>query len=202
MISLRPSPCVTGCNDTEILMNNSIASINHPTCFSNNKAILNSRPAHQAGVVLVVGLIMLLLLTLIGVTGSQVTNLEEKMAGNSRDYNLAFQAAESALRAGEAATNSLIAANYYTGSTQPYDWTNNKVTPYNGGTLAGGLYQKPKYIIESLPDPTGGVDDCPPPCEVGTGGGGGGGSTWLRITARGVGSTANAVVTLQSIYRR
>ncbi|MCK5830698.1 MAG: hypothetical protein KAH20_10390 [Methylococcales bacterium] len=40
---------------------------------------------------------MLLLLTLIGITGTQVTSLEEKMAGNAKDQNLAFQAAESAL---------------------------------------------------------------------------------------------------------
>jgi len=45
-----------------------------------------------------ISLIMLLLLTLIGVTGSQVTGLEEKMAGNMKDRNIAFQAAESALR--------------------------------------------------------------------------------------------------------
>ena len=55
----------------------------------------------QSGAVLIISLIMLLLLTLIGVTGSQVTGLEEKMAGNMRDQNLAFQAAETALRAGE-----------------------------------------------------------------------------------------------------
>jgi len=56
----------------------------------------------QSGAVLIVSLIMLLLLTLIGVSSSQVTGLEEKMASNSRDQNLAFQAAETALRAGEA----------------------------------------------------------------------------------------------------
>lgn len=55
----------------------------------------------QSGVVLVISLIMLLLLTLIAISGSQVTGLEEKMASNSRDQNLAFQAAESALRAAE-----------------------------------------------------------------------------------------------------
>ena len=49
---------------------------------------------HQSGVVLPISMIMLLLLTLIGITGSHVTGLEEKMAGNSRNYNLAFQAAE------------------------------------------------------------------------------------------------------------
>jgi Tfp pilus assembly protein PilX len=56
----------------------------------------------QTGVVLVISLILLLALTLIGVTGSNVTGLEEKMAGNNKDVNLAFQAAESALRFAEA----------------------------------------------------------------------------------------------------
>ncbi|SJM90511.1 hypothetical protein CRENPOLYSF2_1690012 [Crenothrix polyspora] len=57
---------------------------------------------YQAGVVLVTSLILLLLVTLIGITSVQMTSLEEKMAGNSKDQNLAFQFAEMALRAGEA----------------------------------------------------------------------------------------------------
>lgn len=56
---------------------------------------------HQSGAVLVVSLIMLLLLTIIGVTSMQTTSLEEKMAGNMRDRNIAFQAAEAALRDAE-----------------------------------------------------------------------------------------------------
>jgi len=51
--------------------------------------------------VLFVSLIMLLVLTVIGVTAMQTTTLEEKMAGNLRDQTLAFQAAEAALREGE-----------------------------------------------------------------------------------------------------
>ena len=57
---------------------------------------------HQTGVVLVISLIMLLALTLIGVTSSSVTGLETKMAANSKDINLAFQAAEATLRDVEA----------------------------------------------------------------------------------------------------
>jgi|GEM_PF-328769 len=65
----------------------------------NNYPVLNPSIAkHQSGVVLVISLIMLLALTLIGVTSSSVTGLEEKMAANTKDKNLAFQAAESALR--------------------------------------------------------------------------------------------------------
>ncbi len=55
----------------------------------------------QSGAVLIVSLIMLLLLTLIGASSIQTTTLEEKMAGNIRDRNIAFQAAESAIRDAE-----------------------------------------------------------------------------------------------------
>lgn len=55
----------------------------------------------QRGVVLIVSLILLMVLTLIGVTAMQTSTLEERMAGNALDKALAFQAAEAALRAGE-----------------------------------------------------------------------------------------------------
>jgi type IV pilus assembly protein PilX len=77
----------------------------------------------QSGAVLVISLIMLLLVTLIGVTGTQVTSMEEKMAGNAKDQNVAFQAAESGLRAGEnwAAGQATRPVPNNTGSTQV--WT-------------------------------------------------------------------------------
>ena len=56
---------------------------------------------HQKGAVLIVSLIILLMLTLIGLSAIQSTSLEEKMAGNYRDQNLSFQAAETTLREGE-----------------------------------------------------------------------------------------------------
>ena len=55
----------------------------------------------QQGAALVVSLIMLLLMTLVGVTTMQVTTVQEKMVSNSRDSNVAFQAAETALKRGE-----------------------------------------------------------------------------------------------------
>ena len=56
---------------------------------------------HQRGAALVISLIMLLLMTLVGVTAMQVTTVQEKMVSNSRDLNVAFQAAETALKRGE-----------------------------------------------------------------------------------------------------
>jgi Tfp pilus assembly protein PilX len=51
---------------------------------------------------LIISLILLLLLTLISVSAMKTSSLEERMAGNDRDRNMAFQEAEAALRAGEA----------------------------------------------------------------------------------------------------
>lgn len=51
----------------------------------------------QCGAVLFVALIMLLLLTLIGVTGMQVSTMQERMASGYRAGNLAFQNTEQQL---------------------------------------------------------------------------------------------------------
>jgi type IV pilus assembly protein PilX len=59
----------------------------------------------QLGAVLIVGLVMMLLLTVIGLAAIRGTDLQERMAGNMRDRNLAFQAAEGALRSGEEILN-------------------------------------------------------------------------------------------------
>jgi type IV pilus assembly protein PilX len=65
--------------------------------ISNSNARLQQR-----GAALVVALIMLLVMTVLGIAAMQVTRMEERMAGNSRDVNLAFQGAEAGLRDSEA----------------------------------------------------------------------------------------------------
>lgn len=57
--------------------------------------------AKQQGSTLMVSLIMLLLLTIVGMAGMQMTSLEERMAGNFRNHALSFQAAEAALAEAE-----------------------------------------------------------------------------------------------------
>lgn len=54
--------------------------------------------ADQRGATLAIVLIFLVVLTLLAVTALSTTTLEENIAGNLRDRNLAFQAAEAALR--------------------------------------------------------------------------------------------------------
>lgn len=57
--------------------------------------------SRQSGVALLTGLIFLIILTLLGITAMQTSIMEERMSGNTRDRNIAFQAAEAALRDAE-----------------------------------------------------------------------------------------------------
>lgn len=51
----------------------------------------------QEGAALVVGLLLLLLITFLAVASMNNANVQERMAANSQNVNLAFQAAESAV---------------------------------------------------------------------------------------------------------
>lgn len=164
----------------------------------------------QAGAVLAISLIMLLLLTLIGTTGMSVTSLEEKMAGNMRDRNLAFQAAESALVAGEIAAATATPTvtcpgtnpdGYYLPLDQNCDGTK-ETTPIwdnsatwttdgkfvkfdnddNASTIdLTALSDHPRYIVEYMG-----------PCAASCG-------KRYRITARATGGSASTIVMVQSI---
>ena len=61
-----------------------------------------SRRHAQHGAALMVSLIMLLVMTVLAVTATRTTTLQERMAGNLRNKALAFEAAETTLRVGEA----------------------------------------------------------------------------------------------------
>lgn len=55
----------------------------------------------QRGIALIIGVVILAVLSMIGVAAFSISTQEERMAGNSRDRMLAFEAAEAALRACE-----------------------------------------------------------------------------------------------------
>jgi Tfp pilus assembly protein PilX len=63
---------------------------NHPKAFSN--------PSKQEGVVLFVALILLLILSLLGVTAARMQTVEERMARNEDNRQLGAQAAEAGLQ--------------------------------------------------------------------------------------------------------
>jgi len=169
-------------------------------------------PNRQRGVVLVVSLIMLLVVTLIAVSGMQGTVMEEKMAGNTRDRNLAFQVAESAVREGEMFIENIVSLGGFNGSAGLFSRTD--AEPYYGasGTWSTtsqhvvanenyGAYQTPQYFVKHLTTVIGtegalnmsGYGD-----NKGTGD-----VTVFKITARGTGGNADsAEVILRSHYGR
>lgn len=67
------------------------------------------RNGKQQGAVLVVSLLLLLVMTVLALTASQSTRLQERMAGNLRDSDMSFQAGEAGLRAAEERLDDVIA---------------------------------------------------------------------------------------------
>ncbi|ATG90221.1 PilX N-terminal domain-containing pilus assembly protein [Methylomonas koyamae] len=148
-------------------------------------------PGKQQGVVLFTALIFLVALMLIGNNAVQNSGLEERMAGNTRNRDMAFQAAEAALKnAGN--TLSTWRVGPWTG-TMPAGLVNNPShandssywgnianwTNYKSFTVSG-VAENPRYIIEKMPD-------------VGT-------VEHYRVTARAVGGDTSAVVILQAAF--
>jgi len=167
----------------------------------------------QQGLALVVSLIMLLIMTLLAVNSMQTTLLEEKMAGNYKDRNMAFQSGEAGLRAGEDYLRDTAALPIFDGVTaglyQPtitgtarwnlVDWDQTgQVRAYVGSLDTADstklLADLPNYIIEEMqPVPSKGGS-----LEVGTALE----NRYYRVTSQAVGGTASSVVMLQTTYKR
>lgn len=166
----------------------------------------------QRGVVLVVSLIMLLVVTLLAVSSMQGTGLEEKMAGNTRDRNLAFQTTESAIREAETFIEGVVSLGNFNGAAglfgltdiEPYfalTTTWNDATQHVAANTDYGSYEAPRYYIKHFTTVKGtegamnmsGYGD-----NKGTGD-----VTIFKITGRGTGGSADsAEVMLRSHYGR
>jgi type IV pilus assembly protein PilX len=168
-----------------------------------------TRYDRQSGAALLIGLIVLLLLTIIMITALQVTTLEEKMAGNLSNQNIAFQAAESALREAEAIIDS-GATEFHPlklsngpfqntgdpacvaglcGTTSPLQ-SDNLAAAAGKQTAATGIASivaEPEYLIELIR-----IDPSTDSGRV---------YATFRITARAWGGDSNSLVQLQSTYR-
>jgi type IV pilus assembly protein PilX len=123
-------------------------------------------PGSQRGAVLIVSLLLLLVMTLLALGASQSTRLQERMAGNQRDLDVAMQASEASLRAAERAlapsavtlATCITPAAYcetYDEAVLPADmahqsgtwWTNwSRDYTDNIGHVAG----TPKFVIEKV----------------------------------------------------
>lgn len=172
----------------------------------------------EHGAVLVVGLIMVLLISIIGISAIRGSNLQEAIAGNMRERNLAFQASESALRIGESSvsdtksrpvmsdTSGLYNDTYKTPASSILtfsaanwiDATKVKITTLGLAYVA----QQPSYVVEQL-DPDFGAGAAMEGSGIDadailiTGD-----ITPYRVTSRGFGATENTIKTLQTSYNR
>jgi len=180
--------------------------------------------AQQRGIALVIALIFLLILTIFGVTAMSTTALEEKMAGNTKERNVAFQSAESALRLAEDWVSAQLTMPTFpnkgnglwsisttgvpswdqvnwaaTGSPEYVAYPGTPGTTVSSGLLYG-VKTQPKYIVEEL----GEIPEKGGSAVAGTGYGGAGGGKLkvYRITARGTGGNDFAQVMLQSTFAR
>ncbi len=54
-------------------------------------------PVNQQGVVLIVGLIMLVVMLLIGITSMRIATMDERISANTMNHGVTFRAAESAV---------------------------------------------------------------------------------------------------------
>jgi type IV pilus assembly protein PilX len=166
----------------------------------------------QQGAVLVVSLIMLLVVTLVAVSSMQGTVMEEKMAGNTRDRNLAFQTTESALREAEIYIESVTNVSAFAGAGGLYGLTDDEPDYADEDTWTDadehvvasaphGSYDAPRYFIKSYTVASGtsgalnlsGYGDNKGVGDV----------TIFTVTARGTGASAeSAEVILRSYYGR
>ncbi|KTC95814.1 pilus assembly PilX family protein [Legionella erythra] len=164
----------------------------------------------QDGATLAATLLLLLVITLLGITSVQVTHLQEKMSANLQDKELSFVAAESALKAGEnwvlsQETEPTVyvtcqaypcAQQVYENinlATQPSSWWNSRSSQY---TLSmDNIATNPRFIIEFLQF----VPDSP---VVGSSAAKSTGVFYYQVTARGTGATNDSISVLQTTVAR
>lgn len=149
-------------------------------------------PFAQRGITLVMSLIFLVALTILGLTAARNHILQEHMAGNTRSRDLALQAAEAAIKDAEQAlpTWRSLAFDGSEAGLGTYDATLANDAAYwktaanwssyrTPATALNQVAEQPRYRVEKMTD-------------VGT-------EERYRITARGVGREASAVVVVQVV---
>lgn len=175
--------------------------------------------AKQSGVVLITGLIFLVIMTLIVLAVLRTGTLEERMAANARNRQLALQASEAVLRDAEvslfttptAPVDPFSAAGYTDACTNGFcskpvigdrpkwktikDWSSTSAVTRTFASTASNLTStlvasQPRYIVEVMTTPV-----------ISPSAGGGICPTIIyRLTGRGVGQDSSEVL-VQTVYR-
>lgn len=174
--------------------------------------ITSSFRARERGAAMVIALVMLLVLTLLATASARMTLMEERMTGNTQDRNIAFQAAEAGLRAGEGEAQVPVLPDFDVNASGLYtpadpgdaphwelvDWTDEgEVLVSDELADAPGLLSEAtvSYIVEELPRVATPGESLAADATVDE-------ATFYRVTARGVGVSGNAAVTLQTTFKR
>lgn len=180
-----------------------------------------SQQSKQRGVVLFVSLILLLILSLLGVTAARMQTVEERMARNDDNREIGAQAAEAALRAAEvgleignivppfSGTNGMYAPVLSQAGPQGtpligMDWSSAAATlPYSGTLVAGpaltslpAVSQNPKIVVEQWITTAQSSDDISVASLTAASP-----VNVFRVTAQGMGADNTSTTTLQTIVR-
>lgn len=163
----------------------------------------------QQGAALVVSMIILVAMTMVGITSMKGTSTEMTMAGNLRESALTFQAAEAGLSTAEAI---LLAGNNPPNMLDNIDADPNYLTnatwdsasANTAATTLANITTNPRYITKYLGEwnPDSKVSSLDP----GFSGYGQASNAikvaYFRITSRGFGQTGNTFRTVQSFFGR
>jgi type IV pilus assembly protein PilX len=156
----------------------------------------------ERGMALPVVIVIMVVIALLATSGMDDASMQERMSGNLRDREMAFQAAEAALRAGEQWV--LSNPNAPLANELPYgpeyaSWDG--VTPVPTGSLSGlyttadgiSLAADPAFYVgqpQLIEDPTAlGMSGGRPPPRL-----------FYPVLARAVGGTTGSVVVLRTVY--
>ena len=158
----------------------------------------------QSGAVLVVSLIMLLIMTMLGISTVNTTVLEERMAGHFFNKQSSFDASEAALREGEEDADALAIFAPTDGTAGLHlpnpagvpTWDDGSTTwVTRDDSTIPGIAQQPQYVLEYM----GGVprdENCLLDSSASSNQ-----DCWryaYRVTAQGWGANTNALSVMQS----
>jgi type IV pilus assembly protein PilX len=168
--------------------------------------------SRQRGMILIVSMILLLVMTILALTVGQTSRMQERMAGNFRDSDLSFQAAEAGLRNSEQflwdqasppITCGAPPCDVYQQDTfdaidlraQNEDWWIQHGKEYGvaGTAEVMGVNEDPRYVIEEL-----GFT----PFSLTVGKGPPSGRTFYRNSSRAYGGSKSAQAVVESTFTR
>jgi type IV pilus assembly protein PilX len=163
----------------------------------------------QSGAALVISLLLLVAMTMMGITSMRGSSTELTMAGNLRESAITFQAAEAGLKTAEALLRNGATPNgTIDEATADPNYLNNAtwdgVNAIEASVSLANISTSPRYIIKNLGswDPDKNVSAMDP----GFSGYGQVSSAktidYFRVTARGYGQTGITNRTLQSFFAR